>query len=270
MPAPRAGWYTFRMGDPATDVTGRVERLETGLFDAIPSQTSQKDRRSLLAVQRATARRFGRYAYLEIGSHLGGSIQPHLLDPRCEAIFSIDARPAAQPDDRSPGCVVAYDGNSTQRMLDLLRGLAPQRVGKLRCFDADASEVEPARIAPRPHLAFIDGEHTLRAVLSDFAFCRRVLVPGGTVLFDDFPIVHPAVLEICRSLRRAGERFATARLEGKAFAVFFDEDLVRADPFLDRCRKASRFTLLRYRAKLLGKSLLPGTAGARARAALRG
>jgi hypothetical protein len=89
------------------------------------------------------------------------------------------------------------------------------------------------------------------------------------VVLDDLPIVYPAVLEICRSLRRAGERFTTARLEGKAFAIFFDEDLVRADPFLARCRRASRLTLLRYRTKLLARALLPGAAGARARAALK-
>ncbi len=257
------------MGD-AGDVIDRVDRLDTGLFEAIPSQTSQRDRRSLLAIQRAAARRFGRFAYLEIGSHLGGSIQPYLLDPRCEAITSIDARPVSQPDDRAPGCVVGYEGNSTERMLDLLRALAPDRVDRVRCFDAEAANVDPNRIEPRPHVAFIDGEHTRRAVLSDFAFCRRVLAPGGTIVFDDFPIVYPAVLEIRRKLRRTGERFSTARLEGKGFAVFFDEDLVRSDPFLARCRVRSRFALLRYRGKLLGKSLLPGLAGSQARAALRG
>ncbi len=128
---------------------------------------------------------------------------------------------------------------------------------KVRCFDSDASTVDPARIDPRPQLAFIDGEHTRRAVLSDFAFCRAVLAPGGTIVFDDFPIVYPAVLEIRRSLRRTGERFSTARLEGKGFAVFFDEELVRSDPFLARCRVRSRFTLLRYRGKLLARACFP-------------
>jgi hypothetical protein len=238
-------------------ISDRVDRLAIDLFAAIPSQTSPRDRRSLLAVQRATARRFARFAYLEIGSHLGGSIQPYLLDPRCEAVVSIDARPATQPDDRSPGCVVAYENNSTERMLRGLRDLAPQSIGKLRCFESDASAVDPASISPRPHVAFIDGEHTRRAVLSDFAFCRGVLASGGTIVFDDFPIVYPAVLEACRALREAGEPFVTARLEGKAFAVFFDEELVRSDPFLDRCRSRSRWTLPRYRFKLWGKGFLP-------------
>jgi hypothetical protein len=250
-------------------VFARVEHLDTNLFAAIPSQTSPRDRRSLLAVQRATARRFGSYAYLEIGSHLGGSIQPHLLDARCIAITSIDSRPASQPDDRAPGCIVAYANNSTQRMLGLLGQLAQGDVRKVRCFDTDAALVDPARISPRPHLAFIDGEHTRRAVLSDFAFCRRVIAPGGTILFDDFPIVYPAVLEIVRSLRREGQAFATARLEGKAFAVFFDHELVRTDAFLQKCRDRSRFTLARYRVKLRAKSLIPGARGQAAREALR-
>jgi len=235
-------------------IADRVESLSTDLFAAIPSQTSTQDRRSLLAVQRSTARRFGPFAYLEIGSHLGGSIQPYLLDPRCEQIYSIDPRPATQPDDRSPGCRVGYEGNTTQRMLDRLQQVAPSRLAIVRCFEADASQVDPARIEPRPHVAFIDGEHTRAAVLSDFGFCRRVLAPGGTIVLDDFPIVYPAVLEIVRSLRQTGERFTTARLLGKAFAVFFDEDVVRGDPFLRRCRSRSRFALMRYRIKYLARN----------------
>jgi methyltransferase family protein len=241
-------------GRPA--VAERVAGLATDLFAAIPSQTSTKDRRSLLAVQRSTARRFGRFAYLEIGSHLGGSIQPYLLDPRCEAIYSIDPRPPSQPDDRSRGCRVGYEGNSTERMLDRLRALAPGRVAIVRCFESDASRVDPAAIEPRPHVAFIDGEHTRRAVVSDFQFCRRVLAPGGTIVFDDFPIVYRGVLDVLRSLRRAGERFTSARLEGKAFAVFFDEDVLSGDPFLLRCRARNRFSLLRYGVKGVFRDLL--------------
>jgi hypothetical protein len=253
----------------ATTVSERVEALALDLFEAIPSQTSAADRGSLLAVQRATARHRGRYAYLEIGSHLGGSIQPHLLDSRCERIFSIDPRPLSQPDDRSPGYVARYEGNSTDRMLALLGGIAPGEVGKVRCFESDAAAVDPSAIDPRPAIAFIDGEHTKRAVLSDFAFCRNVIAPGGTVLFDDFPIVYPAVLDICRGLRQAGERFLEARLEGKVFGVFFDAGLVRGDPFLERWSKRNRWALRRYEIKLWAKSLLPGVAGNAARAARR-
>lgn len=250
-------------------VIDRIEELSVDLFDGIPSQTSLADRRSLLAVQRATARRNPEYAYLEIGSHLGGSIQPYLLDPRCSAIYSIDARPPEQPDDRSPGFIVRYPENSTERMLGNLRALDPARVSIVRCFDSDSSAVDPARIAPPPHIALIDGEHTVTAVLTDSAFCRKVLAPGGTILFDDFPIVYPAVLEITRALKKEGRRFVAARLDGKVFALFFDEAAMEADPFLSRCRRRSRHTLIRYRLKFWGKNLLPGPIGRGARAARR-
>ena len=245
----------------------RIETLSVDLFDGIPSQTSLADRRSLLAVQRATARRHPEFAYLEIGSHLGGSIQPYLLDRRCSAIYSIDPRPAEQPDDRSPGFVVRYPENSTERMLGNLRALDPERVSVVRCFDSDASAVDPAGISRPPQIALIDGEHTQTAVLSDFGFCEKVLAPEGTILFDDFPIVFPAVLQITRALRRKGRPFAAARLEGKVFALFFDEAKVEGDPFLRRCRRRSRHTLTRYRLKLWAKSLLPGGQGRAARAA---
>jgi hypothetical protein len=250
-------------------VSERVEDLDVGLFDAIPSQTSADTRRSLLAVHRATARRQPEIAYLEIGSHLGGSLQPYLLDPRCRAIFSIDPRPAAQKDDRAPGFVAAYEDNSTARMLTLLTELAPAEVGKVRCFDTDAARVDSARVTPRPQVAFIDGEHTRSAVLSDFAFVRRVLADGGTVVFDDFSIVYPAVLEICAALRKEKRRFLPVRLAGRAFALFFEPELARADPFLERCRRRRRLTLPRYRLKLLGKSLMPGPVGRLARSVRR-
>lgn len=251
------------------DVIERIETLSLDLFDAIPSQTSESDRRSLLAVQRATGRRLGQFAYLEIGSHLGGSIQPYLVDPRCQAIYSIDPRPAAQPDDRRLGYVARYGDNSTERMLLLLRAVDPEQATKVRCFEADASAVDPKQIAVRPNVAFIDGEHTRKAVLSDFAFCLSVLAPCGTILFDDFPIVYPAVLAICGNLCAQRERFVAARLEGKVFALFFDEALPMGDPFLRRCRARSRHTLMRYGLKLWGKSLLPGRVGKAARAARR-
>jgi hypothetical protein len=246
-------------------VSQRIEDLDIGLFDAIPSQTSADTRRSLLAVHRATARRRRDIVYLEIGSHLGGSLQPYLLDPRCRAIFSIDPRPPAQKDDRSPGFVAAYEDNSTARMLALLREIAPAEVGKVRCFDTDASQVDLALVKPRPDVAFIDGEHTRRAVLSDSTFVRRVLADGGTIVFDDFSIVYPAVLEVCAALRKEKRRFLPVRLAGRAFALFFDPDLAKGDPFVERCRRRRRLTLPRYRLKLLGKSLLPGPAGRLAR-----
>ena len=78
----------------------RLAGLDISLFSQIPSQTTDADKRSLLAAQVTTRDSPDGYVYLEIGSHLGGSIQPHLLDPKCNKIYSIDKRPSVQPNER--------------------------------------------------------------------------------------------------------------------------------------------------------------------------
>jgi hypothetical protein len=75
------------------DFESSIASLDISLFAAISSQTSSNDKRSLLAVQKAVCAINDGYTYLEIGSYIGGSIQPHLLDDRCQQIFSIDKRP---------------------------------------------------------------------------------------------------------------------------------------------------------------------------------
>src|ERR1700680_2558613 len=91
---------------------GRIEGLAITLFSQIPSQTTDADKRSLLAAQVCTRECIDRYVYLDIGSHFGGSIHQHLLDPKCRKIYSIDKRPETQPDERGP--LYEYPGNSTE------------------------------------------------------------------------------------------------------------------------------------------------------------
>jgi hypothetical protein len=78
-------------------IADRVAALDTSLFTGIESQTSEPDRQSLLALH-AVIGEHGPFDYLEIGSHLGGSLQALVADPR--SIVSIDTRPLLQPDDR--------------------------------------------------------------------------------------------------------------------------------------------------------------------------
>jgi hypothetical protein len=70
-------------------IADRVSDMDTSLFRPIESQTTEPDRRSLLALHAAIAER-GPFDYLEIGSHLGGSLQAMVADPRCRSIVSID------------------------------------------------------------------------------------------------------------------------------------------------------------------------------------
>ncbi len=210
----------------------KVNRLDLSLFNAISSLTRDGCRKSLLAVQRATARLHNDYSYLEIGSYLGGTIQPHLVDDRCKRIYSIDLRPSQTPDDRLPGLLKSYDDNSTERMLYLLGNIGYGDIEKIECFELDASKVDPARIASNPQMIFIDGEHTKSAVLSDFQFCSKVISEQGTILFHDFGLIYPAIFEICNMLDKQHHTYLAMYLEGSVFAIFFDPDLVHTDPYL--------------------------------------
>jgi hypothetical protein len=237
----------------------RIELLDLTLFDSIQSQTSAGDRSSLLAIQRAVAKKNKEYTYLEIGSHLGGSIQPHLIDDRCKRIYSIDPRPLQQPDDRSHGHVEYYDDNSSEKMIALLRNISGGDVDKIDCIELNASEIDPKKIENRPELAFIDGEHSKAAVLSDFLFCDEVVSERGTILFHDFFIIFPALFEICRILDRQHRTYLPLMLENELFGIFFDHDLVHSDPYLTVLFKKNRYFWLGFRYKAWLKQILPGS-----------
>ncbi len=80
------------------------------LFNHIPSQTTLNDKRALLALHEVNrARTNGNFVYLEIGSHLGGSLQALVLDPACSKIISIDPRPHKFADER--GLDLTYHSN---------------------------------------------------------------------------------------------------------------------------------------------------------------
>src|SRR5262245_43878359 len=100
------------------DFEEKIARLDPDFFRHIESQSTERDRRSLLALQLSFRRQSKPFVYLEIGSHLGGSLQCLVVDPRCRRIISIDPRPLNQPDER--GQRYHFPGNSTARMLQLL------------------------------------------------------------------------------------------------------------------------------------------------------
>lgn len=221
-----------------TDPIRRIADLDVTLFDGIVTQTSIEDRRAMLGVQRAVIARHGAFSYLEIGSHLGGSIQPYLVSPACTRIYSIDPRPKSQPDDRGDGHVAHYPDNSTTTMLENLRAIDAGAVDKVTCFESDARYVDPAAIESKPTILFIDGEHTREAVKSDFAFCHRHVADGGVILFHDFPIIKEAIFDIAATLRGGGS--LPFLIEGSVFGVFLDPVLVHDDDYLAARYKQNR------------------------------
>src|SRR6185436_15946820 len=114
--------------------------LDLSLFRWIESQTSESDRQALLSIREAVCSNAASYRYLEVGSHLGGSLQPHVIDTRCVNIFSIDPRPLEQPDDRWTS-KYRYEGNSTEQMLALLSRIPAANISKIQTFEASSWEL---------------------------------------------------------------------------------------------------------------------------------
>lgn len=215
----------------------RLNELDLGLFNTIPSQSSEEDRRAWLAVQRSM-RSGGKYVYLEIGSHLGGSIQQHIVDPRCTRIISIDSRPTSQPDDR--GEVFQYEGNSTDRMRENLSKVPSARLDILHCIDADTANIDPTALPATPDYCFIDGEHTRAAVLSDFEFCLRVCSSNGAICFHDDLVVWPALHEIAASLDRRSIPFTARKFVGSTFGIFLRNCTAITDSYVRERSKDGR------------------------------
>ncbi len=215
------------MAIASIDFEERLDRLDLSLFGSIPTQSHEGEQRSWLALQRAVRRPTG-YTYLEIGSHLGGSIQQHLLDPWCKTIISIDKRPLSQPDDRGEPC--HYEGNSTERMLQNLRRVAPDKLSRLHCFDADTKNIDASILPARADFCFIDGEHTHNAVLADFEFCLRASSANAVICFHDDNAIWRALRQILFSLRRRKIMFTARKLDDYSFAILLRSCPAASDP----------------------------------------
>jgi hypothetical protein len=164
-------------------------------FDWIPSQTSPEDRAALLSLRDCIKRCFGEYSYLEVGSHLGGSLQPHIGESACRKIYSIDPRPPEQPDQHILG-TYKYEGNSTARMIEHLERVPSADLRKLVTFEKCSWEISDGEIPNSVELAFIDGEHTNRAVRQDFEAVSRFLGSRSVLAFHDFFVTPKTLLRI--------------------------------------------------------------------------
>ena len=210
-----------------------IESLDLKLFEKIESQSSDNDKQSLLACQLAVRELKTNYKYLEIGSYLGGSIQPHLLDEKCSKIYSIDKRPLNQPDER--GVDYTYLNNSTERMLELLREVAPDKIEKITTINGDTRQINPSEIKDKFSLCFIDGEHTDGAVLSDFKFCLNVLEGNGAIIFHDASITYNGIADCIKYLQENSIKFRAYSLPDIVFAIEIGEfPLHRNKAILDR------------------------------------
>ena len=194
-----------------------LENLDIKLFEKIHSQTSDDDKRSILACQKAVGELVSDYTFLEIGSYRGGSLQPFVLDSKCKKIISIDKRPKISPDER--GIDVVYLENTTEKMLENLKEVFPEGISKIRTIDGDVSEINPNEVTEKPELCFIDGEHTDEATQRDFHFCHKVMAKNGAVLFHDTMIIYNAVSRIIQDLKKSNTKFRAYNLPSVMFVI---------------------------------------------------
>jgi hypothetical protein len=191
--------------------------LDTTLLDHIPSQTTLNDKRALLALHTANREQFDKFVYLEIGSHLGGSLQALVVDPACTHIFSIDPRPEVWADERGLDATCA--DNSSAKMLELLGKIPDADTSKIEPFESDTETLDPVRISSRPDYCFIDGEHTDVAALRDARFCLKVMNPDGCIAFHDANIVYGGIASFLEELAASGRRFRPYILPDSIFVI---------------------------------------------------
>jgi hypothetical protein len=140
------------------------------------------------------------------------------VDPKCKLIYSIDRRPPRQWDER--GQFYYYEENSTARMMMMLHSAHPQVTPKVVPFEGDAWECDPQLVHHAPHIAFIDGEHTVNAAYRDFRFCQKVLAPKGSVIcFHDSGIVFNGINKSRRFLMDAGISHLAMMLTGNVYCI---------------------------------------------------
>ena len=194
----------------------RLHRLDPGLFAPVLSQTTTGDRHALLALQ-GLARARGRYVCLEIGSYLGGSLQPHIADPACGRIWSLDRRVISPPDERR--VPFPYAPHSGVAMVAELSVAFADAGEKITAFDAGTDDIAPTAITEAPDYCFIDGEHTDAAAERDFAFCRRVSAPDAIIVFHDANLIFRGIARCEARLRAEGVEFAAVKLTGSVYGL---------------------------------------------------
>ena len=205
-----------------TDFETRLAALDTSLFRHVLSQMPEDDQMSLLAVQAAVRARHPQFVYLEIGSYMGGSLQPFVVDPRCQKIISIDPRLSEYRDTRGTH---PYAGNTTARMLEGLGKIPNADLRKIQSLEGGTDTIGPEAIQPAPHICLIDGEHTNEATLRDARFCLSVVDPNGCILFHDGHLIYASLDQFIKEMAQSGRSFRPYVLPETIFAI----DLGAAD-----------------------------------------
>jgi hypothetical protein len=191
--------------------------LDLKLFEKVESLLTQNDKKSLLACQKGVRELLPEYTYLEIGSYMGGSLQPYVQDTHCRRIYSVDKRPPIAPD--VSGFDRKYKNNTTETMLNNLREVSVEGTEKVICLEGDVNDIDPGRVEEKPQLCFVDGEHTDEAAMRDFKFCLEVMADNGAVMFHDSAIIYNALWDIIDIVKQKGIKFRAYNIADYVFVL---------------------------------------------------
>ena len=156
----------------------------------ITSQTSDQDKLILIKVSEIINKKIKNYSYLEIGSFLGGSLTPFLLDKNCKKILSIDKRNQVVEDENHEQW--SYENISEKTMLENLKK-HKININKLITLNGDISHL---KIKGKYDLSFIDGIHTDKNVFSDFLNSLDHMRQDSIILFHDSHMIFNALILI--------------------------------------------------------------------------
>ena len=215
----------------------RLASNDPSLFAGVSTTTTTIDRAALNTIQ-SLARKSGDYTYLEIGTHLGGTLQTHCADPRCRKIYAVDKRPDEVADIR--GKRLAYQNNTSANMLSGLRAAFGDAIKKIEVFDDDIRDVPTECFSTPPDLCFIDGEHTIEAVVRDFTRCQAIASPDAIIAFHDSQLLRTAIVKCRGRLQDNGTPHRAMKLTGSVHAILLG-DATRHEPALRRLAQ-SEFT----------------------------
>jgi len=129
--------------------------------------------------------------YLGAGARSGGGAHVFCIDA-----WDLPANVSGRHGYAEPGVRAVFDAQ--------VRAMGLER----QITAVQARSIEPARTWPTPvGLLFIDASHLYEDVKADFEAWRPLLVPEGTVAFDDYDTPrNPGVLRFVTELRRATPR----------------------------------------------------------------
>lgn len=195
----------------------------------IKSQSTIEDKQFLIAIRTLVGDCLNTYTYVEIGSYLGGSLAPFVMDERCQSILSVDDRGLVLADER--GGLYDYQHVTSHLMLTNLRNHGLD-TSKVTVFDGSMEKLPPQDTSY--DLAFIDGEHTDEAVFRDFLYVFDLMKEDCIVMFHDSHLIAKSFLTIQVLLRKHhGSRrytffkLANSEMSALFFGKFADVDTTR-------------------------------------------